>query len=42
MNELAKNVWAFFLVSLVFGIWTIPMLLGWAVFCYIYHYRRIK
>lgn len=27
MNELAKNLWAFFLASLFFGIWIIPILI---------------
>lgn len=27
MNELAKNLWAFFFASMLFGIWTIPILI---------------
>lgn len=27
MNELAKNLWAFFFASLLFGIWTLPILI---------------
>ncbi len=27
MNDLAKNLWALFLVSLTFGIWTIPLII---------------
>ena len=42
MNELAKNAWAFFFMTLVFGIWTIPILIAFAVGCYIYQSWRIK
>ncbi len=27
MNDLAKNLWALFLISLTFGIWTIPIVI---------------
>ena len=27
MNDLSKNLWALFLVSLTFGIWTIPIII---------------
>ena len=42
MNDLAKNAWAFFLASLIFGVWTIPILIAWAIVCYVIHYRKEK
>ena len=27
MNELAKNLWAFFFAAMFFGVWTIPILI---------------
>ena len=31
MNELAKNAWCFFLASLTFGIWTIPIFIVYVI-----------
>lgn len=36
MNEIVKYAWYVFLASLGFGIWIVPMLLVWAIACYIY------
>ena len=36
MNKIATYVWLFFIASLTFGIWIIPMLLVWTIGCYIY------
>ena len=37
MNELAKNLWAFFFASLLFGVWLIPILIGvFAIYVVIY------
>lgn len=38
MNELAKFLWAFFFASMLFGIWTIPIVIGIvAVYAVIYY-----
>ncbi len=37
MNELAKNLWAFFFASMLFGVWLIPILIGvFALYVVIY------
>ena len=28
MNELAKNVWAFFFAAMLFGVWIFPILIA--------------
>jgi len=38
MNELAKNLWAFFFASMLFGVWLIPILIAvFAVYAFVYH-----
>ena len=40
MKDIAIIAWCFFLVALVFGIWTIPLFIGWVIFCIVFHYYK--
>lgn len=37
MNTLAKNLWAFFFASMLFGVWIVPILVAvFAIYVFIY------
>lgn len=37
MNELAKNLWALFFASMLFGLWIFPILIVvFAIYAYVY------